>query len=310
VETGVDEPRAEAFVSAVAREAPLAEAVAARRRLLPALLRGRHPDTLHETDIATRETTLRVAMRSFFVVVLFWWSATGVIFALERSPATRLLGFFVASAFAVWGAWLLYVERDRESASAARRGFLGAAFLWTWVQVSFYGGWIVGPSWLAMPVRAESPTLRYAVSAVTAMLWYQLAMLLVIWVAGVLVATRANRVGFWTLLIFWGTHQLACLNIFVGVENPGRGFFPEPLLFLESYFGPARNSWFMPFSVALLLAITLRMIVHALRDATPMRRQSMMLLAVLGVLGILELGVLATPVNLQLWQWFLSVRGY
>ncbi len=281
-----------------------------RRRLLPALFRARHPDTLDGTDIATRETSLRVAMRSFFVVVLFWWSATGGIFALERSPATRALGFVVASAFAIWGAWLLWVERDRESASAARRSFLGAAFLWSWVQVSFYGGWIVGPSRLAVPVRAESPTLAHAVHAVTAMLWYQLAMLFVLWVAGVLVARRANRVGWWALLLFWGTHQLACINIFVGVENPGRGFFPQPLTFLESYFGPLRNSWLMPISIGLLLAVTLRMVVHALRDATPMRRQSMMLLAVLGSLGVLELGVLATPRNLQLWEWFLAVRGY
>jgi len=285
-------------------------AVSVRRRLLPALLRARHPDTLEGTDIATRETTLRVAMRSFFVVVLFWWSATGGIFALERTPATRALGFVVASALAIWGAWLLWVERDRESASAARRSFLGAAFLWTWVQVSFYGGWIVGPSWLARSVRSEAPTLRHALDAITSMLWYQLAMLLVLWVAGVLVAGRSNRVGWWALLVFWGTHQLACINIFVGVENPGRGFFPEALVFLESYFGPQRNSWLMPLSIALLLAFTLRVVVHALRDATPMRRQSMMLLAVLGSLGVLELGVLATPINLQLWEWFLTVRGY
>lgn len=295
-------------MSAVTSDVSLA--VNMRRRLLPALLRARHPDTLEGTDIATRETALRVAMRSFFVVVLFWWSATGGIFALERTPATRALGFVVASAFAVWGAWLLWVERNRESASAARRSFLGAAFLWTWVQVSFYGGWIVGPAQMTVPVRAESPTLSHAVHAVTAMLWYQMAMLVVLWVAGVLVAGRANRVGWWALLLFWSTHQLACINIFVGVENPGRGFFPEPLVFLESYFGPQRNSWLMPFSIALLLALTLRMIVHALRDATPMRRQSMMLLAVLGSLGVLELGVLATPINLQLWEWFLAVRGY
>lgn len=293
-----------------ARQGATLDARALRRRRLPALLRARHPDSLDAIDIATRETVLRVAMRSFFVVVMFWWSATGVIFTLERSPATRALGLVLATAFAVWGAWLLYVERLRESASAARRSFLGAAFLWTWVQVAFYGGWVVGPSWLAIPVRAETPTLRHAVSAVTAMLWYQVAMLFVLWVAGVLVAQRANRVGWLALLLFWGTHQLACINIFLGVENPGRGFFPEPLVFLESYFGPTRDSWFMPLSVALLLAITVSTATAAIRSTSPMRRQSMMLLTVLGTLGILELAVLATPLNLQLWQWFLAVRGY
>jgi putative photosynthetic complex assembly protein 2 len=106
------------------------------------------------------------------------------------------------------------------------------------------------------------------------------------------------------------SHQLASINIFLGVENPGRGFFPEGVTFLESYFGPQRNSWFLLISVAMMLIFTLRVGIHALRDRTPMRRQAMMLLTVLGALGVLELTVLGTPVNLALWEWFLALRGY
>ena len=297
-------------MSVLAQEPDAVVVLSTRRRVLPALFRARHPDTLDAIDIATRETTARVAMRSFFVVVLFWWGATGGIFALERSAATRLFGLGLATALAVWGAWLLHVERDLESASAARRGFLGGAFLWTWVQVAFYGGWLVGPTQLAVPVRAELPSWGHAIAAVVAMLWYQLAMLLVLAIAFLITARRANRVGWWALLLFWCAHQIACINIFVGVENPGRGFFPEPLTFLESYFGPARNSWLLPLSAAILLAYTLRVVIHAIRDRSPMRRQSMMLLAVLGTLSVLELTVLGTPRNVQLWDWFLAVRGY
>jgi putative photosynthetic complex assembly protein 2 len=111
-------------------------------------------------------------------------------------------------------------------------------------------------------------------------------------------------------VLFWVTHQAASINIFLGVENPGRGFFPESLTYLESYFGPQRNSVLLPISVALLLMFTLRTIVHALRDASPVRRQGMMLLSVLGVLGVLELSVLGMPVTLPFWQAFLDVRGY
>jgi len=275
-----------------------------------ALLRARRVDTIDRIDIATRETTARVFMRSLFVVVLFWWAATGVIFALERSPATRSIGLALASIMAVWGAWLLYVERRLVSSSAVRRGFLGAAFLWTWVQVLFYGGWLIGPAALASPIPAESPSFGLAVRAVQAMLWYQLVMVFVLAVAAVLVARQPNRIGWWALVTFWVSHQLASINIFLGVENPGRGFFPEGVTFLESYFGPQRNSWFLPVSVALMMMFTLRVTLHALRDASPMRRQAMMLLAVLGALGVLELGVLGTPVNLALWQWFLDLRGY
>ena len=166
-------------------------------------------------------------MRSVFVVVLFWWSATGVIFALERGQATRTVGLVLASLLAVWGLWLVFVERDRESPSAVRRGFIGAAFLWTWVQVLFYGGWLVGPASLAVAVPAEPPSWSLAVRAVKAMLWYQLAMLLVLGAVAWSVAARPNRIGWWALLTFWLSHQAASINIFLGVENPGRGFFPE-----------------------------------------------------------------------------------
>lgn len=274
------------------------------------LVRVRHPSMLYDTDIATRETSVRVAVRSLVVVVFFWWAATGIIFALERSTGTRVLGLVLASAMAVWGAWLLYLERDRGTPSGARRSFLGAAFLWTWVQVAFYGGWLVGPTSLMVPIPAEAPSWSLAVRAVLSMFWYQLAMLAVLAITGYLTARRANRAGWWALVLFWATHQAASINIFLGVENPGRGFFPEPLTYLEAYFGPQRNSWLLPITVGLLLAFTLRTIIHALRDPSPLRRQGMMLLSVLGVLGVLELAVLGTPVSLPFWQAFLDVRGY
>lgn len=275
-----------------------------------ALLRARRAESIGGIDIATRETTARVFMRSVFVVVLFWWMATGVIFALERGAATRTIGLVLASMLAVWGAWLLHAERRLETPSAVRRGFLGAAFLWTWVQVLFYGGWLVGPASLAVPIPAEAPSFSLAVRAVMAMIWYQLVMLLVLAVSLVLVARQPNKIGWWALVTFWVSHQLASINIFLGVENPGRGFFPEGVTFLESYFGPQRNSWFLLISVAMMLIFTLRVGIHALRDRTPMRRQAMMLLTVLGALGVLELTVLGTPVNLALWEWFLALRGY
>ena len=260
--------------------------------------------------VHTRETAARVALRSLVVVVAFWWMATGVIFALERSPLTRLLGLLVATALAAWGARTVVRERDAATPRGVRQSFLGAAFLWSWVQVAFYGGWVVGPAARMVSVPAEGPSWSLAVRAVLAMLWYQLAMLAVLGGVGVATAGRRNRTGWWALLVFWGTHQLASINIFLGVENPGRGFFPAPLAFLESYFGAARSTWFLPLSVAAILAFTLRCVVHGLRDATPARRQGMLLLAVLGTLGVLELSVLAMPASLPLWEAFLTVRGY
>jgi putative photosynthetic complex assembly protein 2 len=280
------------------------------RTHLHALLLGRRPAMLGMVDVATRETTLRVAARSFFVVVAFWWSATGAIFALERTAGTRWVGLMLASLLAVWGLLLMGLERDRETPSAARRSFLGGAFVWTWVQVLFYGDWLVGPAALRVAVPAQDPTFGFALRAAHAMLWYQLAMVGVLAVAYGLLRGHANRVGAWSLALFWVVHQLASVNIFVGVENPGRGFFPDAVAFLESYFGPARNSLLLPASLAMMLVFTLAVALHAVRGRTPTIRQGMMLLTVIGALSVLELAVLGAPIHLPLWDAFLAVRGY
>jgi len=278
--------------------------------LVESLMRARHPAMVPVTDIATRETPMRVALRSWFVVVGFWWSATGVIFALERSSATRTLGLVLASALALWGGALVVLERDRDTPSGARRAFLGAAFLWSWVQVAFYGAWIVGPAGRMVPVPAEAPSWELAVRAVASMLWYQLTMLAVMGWAWRVTAARANRMAWWTLTLFWLVHQVASINIFLGVENPGRGFFPEPLAYLESYFGPVRNSWLLPASIAVLLTWTIGAVVQALRGPTPHRRQAMMLLSVIGALSVAELAILGAPLTVPLWEAFLAIRGY
>ena len=261
-------------------------------------------------EIATRETTLRVALRSILVVVLFWWGATGVVFALERTLATRAMGMLLATSLAIWGASLISLERSVETPRAARRSFLGGAFLWTWVQVGFYGGWLVGPASLQHAVPAEPVSLSLALRAVQSMQWYELGMLAVLYLAWRLSRGGTNRIGWHAALLFWFVHQLASVAIFLGVENPGRGFFPEPVAYLESFFGPQQNNLFLPVAMALVLAFTLFIATLAVREPQPLRRQSRMLLAIIGVLSVLELAVLGTPMNLPLWEAFLTVRGY
>ena len=260
--------------------------------------------------IAVRETPLRVLVRSVTFVVLYWWLATGAIFALERSSTTRGAGLALALALGALGVMLVVRSRDDASPLGARRSFLGGAFLWSLVQVSFYGGWLVGPRGLAVHVPVQEPSLAFATQAVVSMLWYQLAMLFALWLVFCVTWDRINRTGWWALVVFYTTHQLACVSIFLGVENPGRGFFPTDLVFLESYFGPARNSLFLIASVAFLIALTLTLSVKALRATMPMRRQALTLLTVLSTLGVLELLVLGLAVQLNLWDTFLEFRGY
>jgi putative photosynthetic complex assembly protein 2 len=159
-------------------------------------------------------------------------------------------------------------------------------------------------------VPVQPASFGFATQAVLAMLWYQLLMLAALAVSWAATRGRVNRTGWWGLLLFYTTHQLACISIFFGVANPGRGFFPKHLEFLESYFGPAQNSLFLPAATAVILLLTLGFAVKALRDVTPMRRQSLSLLTVLGTLGVIELMVLGLAIDLRLWDTFLEFRGY
>ncbi len=260
--------------------------------------------------ISVRETPARVFVRSVVFVVLYWWLATGAIFALERSETTRGAGLALALVLGSVGVWLLLRSREDVTPAGARWSFLGAAFLWSLVQVAFYGGWVVGPESRAVYVPAQPATFGFATQAVLAMFWYQLLMLASLAVTWFATWRQKNRTGWWGLLLFYTTHQLACISIFFGVENPGRGFFPKHLEFLESYFGPSHNSLFLPGAVAVLLVLTLAFAIRALRDAMPMRRQAMTLLTVLGTLGVIELLVLGLDVDLRLWDQFLDFRGY
>lgn len=266
--------------------------------------------TIPMQAISVRETPARVFLRSIVFVVFYWWLATGAIFALERSVATRGAGLALALVLGAVGVWLLLRSRDDITPAGARWSFLGGAFLWSLVQVAFYGGWVVGPESRAVYVPGEPASWAFATQAVFAMLWYQLLMLAALAVSWVATRNQGNRTGWWGLLLFYTTHQLACISIFFGVANPGRGFFPKHLEFLESYFGPSQNSLFLTASVAVLLMLTLAFSIKALRDAAPLKRQAMTLLAVLGTLGVIELLVLGLDVDLQLWNSFLDFRGY
>jgi hypothetical protein len=81
-------------------------------------------------------------------------------------------------------------------------------------------------------------------------------------------------------------------------------------VFLESYFGPVQNSWFLPCTLACVITYTVVTAVLAIRGRTPAYRLGKMLLTVIGALSVLELAVLGAPIQLPLWEAFLAVRGY
>jgi len=241
------------------------------------------------------------------LVVGFWWLATGLIVAIQRDPLTRAGALVLVNGLALLGTYLLWTRRERATPAGARQSLLGGAFLWTWVWTSFYSGWLVGPGVGGTPV-AQGPTLALAMEALRATSHNEIASVAVLVVAWALTRGASNRVGLHALLVFFGMHQLARLNVFIGVVNPATRFLPERLLWLADFFGPPQNSPLLAISVVGLGLVALGFFRRAATVDDPFRRQTALLLAILAALGAGEHVLIGVPWDAPLWDVFLRFR--
>jgi len=250
-------------------------------------------------------TVPRIIGRAVLRVVLFWWLATGLLVATQRDSVTRGVALALALGLGLLGCRLTWISRDDESPRGAQLAFIGAAFLWILVQTTFYGGWLVGPE---LPIPASAgPSPRLALLAIAATGFNAMAAAAAF---GWTVAVHGrNPVGWYTLGAFWGADQLAKLNVFLGVANPGTHFLPERLSFLIAYFGPQRNSALLPLSVLLLAGLAWWLFRRAVRTTDAFAREGNALLAALLALAALEHLLLGLSVQLPLWDPFLRARG-
>jgi putative photosynthetic complex assembly protein 2 len=203
---------------------------------------------------------------------------------------------------------LAILLRHDDSPAAAWWGFLAGGTLWAWVQAALYGGWLVGPG---APVNMALPTSRVAeaFAALRSTAWSDLASLGVLLVTAGLAVGARNRMPFWTVLILWSAHQIARLNVFLGVANAGADLLPQHLAFLKQFFGPASNSPLLPVSVLLWLAIAVFLARWGWRAGTLFQRRAGLVLGVLAALAALEHLFLGLPLSLPLWNSFLSGRA-
>jgi putative photosynthetic complex assembly protein 2 len=248
-----------------------------------------------------------VLLPAFALVTAFWWVATGVVIAAQRDGITRAASLVAATVAAAAGAWLIHAARDERSAAAARRSMAGGGLLWLWVATSFYGGWIVGPA--AVPLAPGASRLQAAAAALQSLAYHEAASFAVVVLAVMLTRGAANRAGRDALLAFWGTQQLAKINVLLGVANPGAGYLPPWLRFLVTYFGPPANSPLLALSVAALIGGAAWLATRAVRSADEPRRTSTALVAWIVALAALEHAFLAIPWHAPLWDLFLRLRG-
>jgi putative photosynthetic complex assembly protein 2 len=249
-------------------------------------------------------------------VVGFWWAATGVLLALQRSAGTRVAALAVAVAAGALGLRLT----ARVRASAARPGawrdgaaaVLAGALLWTAVSAAFYGGWVVGPAVPPALSAAGAPALLRAVGAITATAYSTALAAALLAAAWRLAGGRGHPAAFApaTFAVLWAAHELAKLNVFAGVANPGAELLPAYLASLRAYFGPARNSALLPISVLALAAATVACAAGAARArANPARRTALALVAGIVALAALEHALLGVRDPVGWWDAFLRWRA-
>jgi hypothetical protein len=86
--------------------------------------------------------------------------------------------------------------------------------------------------------------------------------------------------------------------------NTGAEIFPPYLSHLVRYFGPERNSVFLPITIVAYVALALWMLVPWRRSDEGERMRRMVIAALAGLAAV-EHGFLATRLPIMLWELFL-----
>jgi putative photosynthetic complex assembly protein 2 len=161
-------------------------------------------------------------------------------FPLTLQAATLLLGGAL---------WALVHTRNDTSVAGAYCAFTCALLVWAWQEVAFLLGVVTGPRRAACPPGATG--WRRAGYAVQAVLYHEVALIVLAIAVVACVGPGQNRVGLWTFMALWAMRQSAKLNIFLGVRNLGENFLPPHIAYLKTYFRRAAMNMLFPLSVTL-----------------------------------------------------------
>lgn len=197
----------------------------------------------------------------------------------------------------------LILTRDLTSPAGAYLAFLSGLSLWAWHEMSYFLGFITGPRPLACP-PGQKPMGRF-VYGVKASLYHELAIVATAVLILIINYNAANPFGTWTFILLWWMRWSAKLNIFLGVRNLHREFWPAHLQYLGSYVREAKMNGLFPVSMIVACAVLGWILVQALEAGNnDFERTGMMLLATLLSLAVLEhiFLVLRVP-DAILWRW-------
>jgi putative photosynthetic complex assembly protein 2 len=247
------------------------------------------------------------ALEALGLVVLFWWLVTGLLFGIPEHADGRRAAAIVASLLGGSALALAILIRQDRSPRAAWLGFLAGGTLWAWAQAALYGGWLVGPGSSGGPI----PDSRWAVAieALRETSWNEAAAVGVLLLTAVLAVGARNKVAFGTVALLWGAHQVARINVFLGVANASPDLLPDHLQFLTRFFGPPVNSPLLPVSVVFWVVVAGLLLRAGWRSPDRFSRRSVLIFGVLAGLAALEHLFLGLSSRLALWDFFLRSRS-
>ncbi|CAH2601021.1 conserved membrane protein of unknown function [Rhodovastum atsumiense] len=248
---------------------------------------------------------LSPALHALFV----WWFSTGVVIYLDGLPRRThrwtMLGSTLVLAFSLYGVW--YSSGD-VSVGGAYAAFTYGLLAWSWIEVSFYLGYVTGP-------RKETCAdgcsgWRHFGHAIMASLWHELAILALAAVVGALTWEQPNQVGLWIFVVLWWMHQSAKLNVFLGVRNLNEEFIPDHVAFLKSFFTKKPMNLLFPFSITLSTVAAVVVFQRAFAvGADGFTVTGNMSVGAMLALAILEHWLLVLPIpSAALWAWGLRSR--
>jgi putative photosynthetic complex assembly protein 2 len=252
-----------------------------------------------------------VPLSVYALPVLFtlfvWWFSTGIILILSGLPRRTSRWIMLGATLILLGAFYgLSASRHDTSIGGAYCAFSCALLVWAWQEIGFLLGYVTGPRTTPCPNHVVG--WRRAGFALQAILYHELALVVLACAVAAITWRGGNHVGTWTFMIFWAMRQSAKLNLFLGVRNLSEEFLPARLRYLETYFMRKPMNILWPVSVAASTVATWSIWQRALTtDAGAATGYTLM--GALLVLGMVEHVFLVMPLPATtLWRWGLHPR--
>ena len=240
-----------------------------------------------------------------FGAVLGWWLGTGIILWLNHLPRHTLRwSLAAATALLLLALAALPSLSQDTSGRGLALAFVAALVIWGWLELSYLSGLVTGPRRGPCP-PAASTWQRFCLGVQTT-LYHELLMLALVATTFALTRDAPNRVTAWCCVILWLLRWSAKLNLFLGVSNFNAHWLPERLQYLGSYIRRRRMNGLFPLSLLSGGAATALLFAAAFGAPAGFERDSLLVLASLLFLGVLEHAFLMLPVrDSELWQWAL-----